>query len=161
MRDLRLGPAGSSRNMTPQEDLVRNILQGSIHDVFLRPEWRSQPNNNALMDKYPGIVWAEEHGLAEAAFMSSTLYYYQNLQQTGQEDLRSDKYGASALHLYEELAAQLDDEGRRKFKPLTLEQIAGFGLSTLNQALQNDPSLNERLHLTAPLQPNANDPDNS
>lgn len=141
-------------NSSPAEELTREIDMHQFNVRLFRPEWVASASPWQL-DHRKGFVWAMKNGLAESAFMTSTLLWRYNYPYPESHI----PYEEDSYRLYEKFAAEQDDEGNRKYRPLSLEQIAGMAVSPMYQAFQADPSLNERLRLERPFPTRIEDED--
>lgn len=140
------------RLRSPQDAFTHLIDTEQIH-------YRDFDDNGRIIIGEPaktfdtGILWAKAHGLVEAAFMTCSLLRYTNpiYRQRVNEDTFIRQAWERDKKLYDKFAAELDNNGNRKFHPLSIEQFALLALAPLVELVRRDPSLNERLQLTRPF----------
>ncbi|HUD06794.1 MAG TPA: hypothetical protein VMR34_02805 [Candidatus Saccharimonadales bacterium] len=93
--------------------------------------------------------WAKQHGIAVSAFMTSLLIDQFNLGLIMRDNPDyDDRTDSTKLEVYNTLASEVDDDGNRKFLPLSIEQFAGLSLRPLYLDFGRDPGLNEKFGLT-------------
>jgi hypothetical protein len=123
----------------------------SSHDYLHPQPWGKRKNE--------AINWARQQGIAESAFMTSFLLRSLEIESAEQRfpGMHSWK-DSSDRDLYEKLAGEVDEDGHRKFVPLSIEQFAGLAVAPLYQAFGANPELNEKYGLTKPF-PTAAEPE--
>lgn len=122
---------------------THQVKQGQLGSFYLETS-----NKGALPIDESGPAWADKNGLLIPGFMASTIIRY---AERGKLATGRERY--ADLRLYEQFAAEADEQGTRKFRPLSMGQVAGLAINAAAQHFIENPELNQAYGLVQPFVP--------
>ena len=126
---------------SPAEQLVLLIDYAHFFPHYFEEGWRERTRGAGLaINNLAAFEHAKRVGLAERAFMTSTLIRYARREKSTGMD--------KALEVYEKFASEVDENNKRRFTPLTAEEFGGLVNMWLKEAFGKDPTLNDRFGLS-------------